>query len=817
MTFRKTLAPTVLALSLLALSACESSKERAEKFYESGMAYLEQGDVDRALVEFRNVFKLDGEHREARRAYAQVERDRGRLREAFSQYLRLIEQYPDDMDALQALSELAVANGDWAIAQRYTTAATAIDPQNATILALKAAADYGTAAEASDSAGVVDAMKRIRAFREQQPDNILLRRVIIDDLLRAQDFAPALKEIDEAIQLEPKDRQLFAQRMAVLAALGDDGEVEKGLIDMVSRFPEAPEMSETLVRWYVARKELDKAEAHLRGRLAPNTTDVARVFDLVRFLAENRGNDAAVKELDAVIAGGADSAVFLSARAGFLFDLGRRDDAVADMRDVLKMDADPADARRIKIGLARMLTLSSQEAEARGLVDDVLSDDSGNVEALKLKAGWLIRDDQIGEAISTLRRAIDANPNDATLMTLMAQAYERDGNRDLMREMLSLAVAASNRAPDDSLRYAQFLAGENKLLQAEGVIIDSLRLSPGNTGLLVPLGQLYVAMQDWPRAAAVVDQLAQSDDANARGAAIAIRTAVLNGQQKGEEAIGYLQELVDRGQADLGTKIAVLRAHIANNQIARAVAFSDQLLLQEPDNAELRFVNGSVKLLAGQLGAAEAIMRQLVDEDPTRVQAWLALVRIVGTDPGRTAETEALIEKATAADPNSAELKWANAGLLERKGDFAGAIAIYEALYKENSGNPIVANNLASLLSIHSADPDALNRAELIARRLRGSTMPAFQDTFGWIAYLRGNYAEAESELVKAAAGLPDDPSVQYHLAMAYLARDKKSQALAQLQKTLSLAPTDGPRAEVFDKAKQEVDKLEAAGISVGN
>jgi cellulose synthase operon protein C len=817
MKLRKTLVSTVLAVSLMALTACDSAKDRAEKYYQSGIAYLEKGDVDRALIEFRNVFKLDAEHKEARRAYARVERDRGNLREAFSQYLRLVEQYPDDIEALQALSSMAVANGDWAVAERYATPAVGLEPDNLELLAIKAAADYGSATEANESAATVDAMKRVRTLREQLPRNVLLRRVVIDDLLRSQDYKTALAEIDAAIEIESQDRQLFAQRMAVLSALGDDTAVEQGLLDMVARFPDAPEMSDTLVRWYVARGALDKAEAHLRSRIDAKAPEVERVFSLVRFLAEHRSTKIAVDELDKIIAGGATSPIFRSARAGFLFDLGDRDKAIADMRAVLTSDTDPNDARRIKMGLARMLSVTGQEAEAHKLVDEVLAEDSGSVEALKLKATWDIRDDKVGDAISTLREALDESPSDADLLTLMAQAYERDGNRDLMREMLSLAVNASNRAPDESLRYAQFLGSDNKLVQAESVVIDALRLSPGNPNLLIPLGQIYIAMQDWPRATAVADQLSTGKEANERSAAVTLRAAVLSGQQKGDEAIGYLQGLVAQGTADLGTKVAILRTYVVNNQIDRALAYANQMLHETPDDPELQFINGSVQLLAGNLTVAETTMRKLVEGDPSRIQAWLALVRIVATDPKRADETEALIAKAQETAPAQPELKWAKAGVLERKGDFAGAIAIYEDLYKENSGNPIVANNLASLLSSHGTEPDSLSRAELIARRLRGSTVPAFQDTYGWIAHLRGEHDEAASELVKAAAGLPEDASVQYHLAMAYLAQGKQREALAQFRRMMALIAPEGPRPDFVLAAQAEMDRLEAAGITVGN
>jgi len=51
MRFHKTsrLLPVLLIAATLSLSACDSAQQRAEKHYQSGIALLEQGDVDRAL------------------------------------------------------------------------------------------------------------------------------------------------------------------------------------------------------------------------------------------------------------------------------------------------------------------------------------------------------------------------------------------------------------------------------------------------------------------------------------------------------------------------------------------------------------------------------------------------------------------------------------------------------------------------------------------------------------------------------------------------------------------------------------------------
>ena len=81
-----------------------------------------------------------------------------------------------------------------------------------------------------------------------------------------------------------------------------------------------------------------------------------------------------------------------------------------------------------------------------------MAEDAGDVNALKIKANWLIDEDQVRDAVLALRTALDQAPRDPETITLLARAYERGGNRELMVESLALAVDVSNAAPDETLR-----------------------------------------------------------------------------------------------------------------------------------------------------------------------------------------------------------------------------------------------------------------------------------------------------------------------------------------------------------------------------
>lgn len=803
----------LLLISALFLAGCESSEQRADDYFKSGMKYLQAGDVDRALVEFRNVFKFNGKHHDARLAYADAERKRGNLKEAYSQYLRLIEQYPDDRVGLKALAEMAVDNAQWDDAKRFVTADLAVRPNDQEFQALSIFRDYGEAVERSDSAGIVAAVKAAQEMKAKAPNDLVVRKVIIDDLIRAQNLQSALTELDSAIAIAPDERILYAQRLSVRAALNDDAGVEAGLIEMTTKFPDAPEMQEALTRWYLSRKQYDKAEAHLRSLVDPKSEDPAAEIALVRFLGQYRGADAAIAELDKAVASGKSAAIFRSSRAGFLFDKGDQKGAIAEMEAILRDAPADQETRTIKVGLARMKTAVGDNVAARALVENVLSEDAGQVEAVKLKATWLILGDQTGDAIQLLRDALDDNPRNADLMTLMAQAYERQGEHELMRDMLSQAVEASGRAPAESLRYAQLLASENKPLPAEGVLLDALRLNPGDPSLLVPLGQLYVGMKDWPRADAVAQEIESLKDDTVSGDLAALRAAVLEGEQNSTAALAYLEQMATGQGANIDAKVALLRNHLANGRNDEALAFARKMLADDPANLDVQFIVASVEASIGDKTAAEAGFRKILTQDPARSAVWLSLYRLVMSDPARKADGAAVLKDGLAAAPQAGELKWAEASQLESEGNVDGAIKIYDALYQEDSANPIIANNLASLLSNYHKDADSLKRAAVIARRLKGSSYPPYQDTYGWIAALNGDLTEATVELEKAAAGLPDDPSVHYHLAMTYLQAGRQSDAAKSFGRVLALSPADDSRDFVIS-AKKELEKLKSAGIA---
>jgi tetratricopeptide (TPR) repeat protein len=804
----------VIGLSVV-LAACQSPEERAEEHYQNALRLVESGDFDRAVVEFRNVFENDGQHREARARFAEMLRDRGDLRRAYSQYLRLVEQYPDDLPALIALAEMAIAEQNWDEARRHGERAIELAPDDPRIEIISLNLDYARAIEEDDEPARRDVAEASRALLEADPDNLLLRAISIDSALRGNELERALDEVDAALAQAPDDRRLHDTRLAILAQLERADELERHLRDMIDRFPGDEELAGSLLRFLIARGNADAARDFLQ-ETAETTEDPERRRDaqtaLVQLVLQQDGPEAAMAQIEEILGGiedPGDAAAFRALRAGIRFDLGERDAAIEEMQATLDGELPLDVSGRLRVALARMLMATGNQVGARARVEEVLANDPGQVDALKMKAAWLIEDDETSEAIGLLRTVLDSSPDDVEALTLSSQAHARNGDRNLAREFLALAVDASNSAPEISIRYADLLASEERYLPAEEVLIDALRLAPGDLRLLSELGSLYIAMEDWARAEQVEETLRRQEAPAAARIAAGLEASRLAAQGNMDEAIAFLQQLASEGGGqDLAAEIAVVRAQLARGDIAAALEYLENLLSENPDNFTLRFVQATIWAGDGRHSEAATAYRALLEEQPQVEQLWIGLIRSLYAQ-GEIEAAEAALGEGLEALPEGLNLLWAQASFREQQRDFEGAIELYEIMYERAPNQLVVANNLASLISTYRADDESLERAYRIARRLRGSDFAPFQDTYGWIAYRRGDYQEALEHLEPAASALADDPLVQFHLGMTYAALERNEEALSLLRSAVELAGPEDTRAQ-FDTAREEIARLEA-------
>lgn len=807
-TVRNILRVSLILFSLAFLSACKTSEEKAEAFYQSGLTLLEAGDLDRAAIEFLNVFQHDGFHKDARQKLAELRLAQGDRAAAYSQYLRLIEQYPELYEVRFALAAIALDAGNWTEVRRHGQAAIAIVPDDPRALSLAVALAYRDATGNGDTAASEAAASGARALLDANPDDAVARRVIIDDLMRSDAPLDALPEIDRALQTQPESFAYHTARLQVLVQAEDMPRIGTQLERMVTLFPNDPELTQSLIGWYLAQDDLDGAEAYLRTLAGDVTGPVEGQIVVVQFLNRTQGPGAARQELDrlaAANAGTPNGGFYQTLAAAIRFQAGEQEAAIATFQDVLST-AQPSDqTRQIRNTYAQLLVATGDEAAAQAQVDLVLTEDAANVDALKLRAAWLIAQDRADQAILDLRQAIAQSPRDTEVLTLMAQAHQREGNRALAGERLALAADISGNAPAEAMRYANYLLADGRTAAARSVLTDARAANPDNLEVLALLARVLLSEGAWIEAQSIATHLRTLQSPAAQQAARSLQAALLLGQNRVDASLAVLQADIASDNADVDAISQVVQIHLQSGNLEAARSYLDQALADNPTNANLEMLHASLLAIAGDFDASEDVFRELIAAFPRAETPVLQLHNLL-VSQGKSAPAAALIDAALVAQPASFALRGIRAQQLEELGDIDGAIAIYEDLYAADTNSVAIANNLASLIATYKDEPESISRAATIAKRLRELEVPQFQDTYGWIAYRQGNLEEARSYLQSAAAGLPDDPLVQYHLGMTYLDLGDNESAATLLRRALELAADS--RLPQFDLAREKLREL---------
>jgi Tfp pilus assembly protein PilF len=125
----------------------------------------------------------------------------------------------------------------------------------------------------------------------------------------------------------------------------------------------------------------------------------------------------------------------------------------------------------------------------------------------------------------------------------------------------------------------------------------------------------------------------------------------------------------------------------------------------------------------------------------------------------------------------------------------------YEKALVIEPNNALVLNNYAYYLSVRNLE---LNRAEKMSKKsnILDENNAAYQDTYAWIMYQKGDYNEALKWMEKAIISAGDDSSAEMydHYGDILLKLNQKDKAIKNWEKSLEI---DSNRKETTQKIQQ--------------
>ena len=402
--------------------------------------------------------------------------------------MRLAEQYPELPDVRQALASLALSQQNWDEAERHGRKAIELAPDDAITRSIEVSLDYRLAALDEDAPKMSALAEQAQALINADPDDVMSRRLLIAEAISQNKLSAALENIDFALEKSPDDLSYYLVKIQVLNRLQDEDGVEQVLKQMYTQFPENEQVQQSLITFYLRREDFAGAEAFLRDLAGGDTADPAGFAPVIQLIQRARGRDAAKAEVQRLIDANADNTenrdFYRALMAGYTFEDGDADTAIANMQSIVAEAPESDQTRRIKGTLATMLLRTGNQVGGRAVVEEILAEDATNVTALKLRAELLIDADQPSDAIVDLRRALDQSPRDTSILLLLARAHERNGSTELQGERLSVAVDVSNAGVRESLLYADFLLRNGRRGAARSILADARDANPTDLNIL---------------------------------------------------------------------------------------------------------------------------------------------------------------------------------------------------------------------------------------------------------------------------------------------------------------------------------------------
>ncbi|MGF1502521.1 MAG: tetratricopeptide repeat protein [Paracoccaceae bacterium] len=806
---RRALRLAAAGLLALGLAACDSAEERAEGHYQNGVELLEAGETAKAMVEFRNATKLNREHAGAILEIGKLTQADGNFGAAVNRFRRVIELDGTLWEAHLRLGQIMLAAGELDDALKASNAAFAMAPEDVDVLTLKA-----STALQLDNDEVAGETARTAIALDPTEDGPWV--VLAAYERKTKDDKSALDVVDEALSQRTDSVALRLYRIDLLTALERTDEIGDELRGLIALEPDTVGFRQALVRWNLREGQFEEAEENMRAMAELEPDNTARALDVARLLLRLKGIDAAKAELEGLIETAADDFERLDfglALVEIEMAQGFQAEAKQRMKDMIDNLSDEDAVNSARVALARVRFAEEDIENGVLLLNAVLATDEKHAKALTMMARVDIQEEQYERAIRRLRQSLNEQPDDVETLLVLALAHQRNGSNDLAGERLATAVEVSGYDVRPVIAYAQFLIGEGKIDFADGLLSDALRRRPSSRMLLEAFARVKLRQQDYAGAEDVARRMKELGDETPL--TDQILAAAYSGQERFDESVELLKSAPTTSSNTAVTNIsAIVATYMRANKLDEARAFIENILSDNPENAEALRMQGVIALAADQdLVAAGEKFAAAVAADPSVPASYAAHARfLAGT--GRAAEALPVLRDGI-EQTDSASLRLNLAMLLEQTGDVDSAIEEYRTLFEQQPGSMVVANNLASLLSDHKPTPENIERAYVIAKRLRDSDVPHFQDTYGWVLHLRGDNEQALQAISRAAEALPNNALVRYHHGVVLAELGQRPQARAELEAAIELMQNQP--LPVLDAAKARLATLETAAPATGS
>ena len=755
----------LVVLTIFLVGCSRDPNVRKQKYLESGDRYLAKAQYAAAAIQFRNALQVDPRFPDAHYELARTYLRSQDWDNAFRELARTVELQPQNYAARLDLANLLLAAGQLKPAEQQVDLLVTGQPNN--------------------------------------PDGHLAK----GNLLAAQQhLSDGIQEVQKAISLDPQRSDSYLNLAMLQIRNSQSDAAETNLKKAVELSPKSSKAELALGGYYQSQQRFAEAEQHFihASQLDPHDPDpriaVARVY-----MAEGKKTEAE-QFLRRSKPDFPDNSVGYRLLGDFYFADGDLDNALTEYSELNReYGKDPV----VSKNYVQLLILKNRMEEARTLNDAVLKARPRDVDALIERGQIQTAAGHPNDAVETLQTAIKNDPNSGLAYYHLGIAFDRLKNPQQAEHAWQDAVRLKPDLADAQRALVLVALRKGDMSELEQHSSQIVQLQPGSPEGYAMRALSYIRRGRFSQAEPDIQKAISVAPERPVGY-LQMGNLMLAKRNFSAAEQAYLQAL-DRDSTSADALSGLINTFLVQNEPARAFGAARAQIAKVPNNSVFYDLLGSAlfdhRRNKQDLQDCESNLSKAVQLDEHNVDAWLKLIQVqaVGDSVEQAMETGLhAIEK----NPDEVGFYVLLGELYDSSQQWEKARQVFQKALALNPENLAAAGDLAYVMLQTGGNPDlAMPLAETARRGMPDS--PQAADTLGWALYQKGAYSSAVDQFQEALklaekAKAPDNPTVHYHLGMAYERIGRPALARQHLQRVLKINP-DYSRAEDVKKLLSEL------------
>lgn len=794
------------------LLGCADDADRVAKFMANGEAYVAEGKHDEAVIEFKNVLQIEPENAAAHEALSLAYLETKKPREAYWEMSETVRLDPSNVEARLRYGTVSAAIGEYDLALEQAEAVLQIDARSAPALILRgqareakedlegAEADFAASVDADPAgpayrflyAGFLErrgrleeaerVMRELLEIEESYIAYSTLARLVARSPERDADALPLLEKAVELAQKAPVEE---AER---------EPDAKGGTTSLIPNFLREEAINTSylmLSAFHYTRGRFDKAIEVLEEGVGHSQSKIELIYQMARLHRIEGHTDEESALIRRATEDAPDSLAAQLVYSLYLSQQGDLPGALAAARKAVEIDPENRGAQLREAELLVDMGFRDKDSKAmdegRAIVTAILEKEPDSPEANFVKAKIALTESDVAGAKAALETVLQARPDWAQARYVLGSTLTAAGEYSRARAELSRAVELDPQQLDARKLLAKVHAqlGEHEFAIEQGRAYLAQR--PDDSEVRIVVGQSLIRVGRGEEAYKEVEKIPEANRDAAAHFALGRLDLAFGRMEQGTARLLKADEMAPGNPQVLRTLLAIDRE---KGRLADSVARIAKAAEAQPNDSALAELQGEAALLSGDAEAGRKHLERAVEIDARNVSAQITLADLAMRE-GKQAEMIAVLERAAASVPESADLQYRLAGVYEQANRRDDAIAAYEKAIELNDDLAMAKNNLAYLIAESGGDLDrALELAQQAKEELPDDGNAS--DTLGWVMLKRGVPSAAIGYLEEALARFPADAFevqgiVRNHLAEAFERNEEAGKALAESRKSVEL------------------------------